>query len=116
MSDFLRHFVPKYISKKYLKQFSTQRLDIVQNVLIPSSLKISQGAKHPNTLKLYTTIRIENVYLDKASITSSVPQGSVLGPLLFLIYINDIQQAMESEPLLYADDTCLVFQHKAKKQ
>ena len=36
---YLGHFVPKYILKKYLKQFSTQRLDIVQNVLTPGSLK-----------------------------------------------------------------------------
>ena len=39
----MRHFIPKYISKIYLKQLSTQRLDIVQNVLIPSSSKYPRG-------------------------------------------------------------------------
>ena len=57
-------------------------------------------------------ISMENANLDKASITRGVPQGSVLGPLLFLIYINDIPQAVDSELLLYADDTCLVFQYR----
>ena len=41
-----------------------------------------------------------------------MPQGSILGPLLFLLYINDISQSIECEVLLYAVDTCLLFQHK----
>ena len=59
-------------------------------------------------------ISIEYAYSDKASITCVVPQGSIFGPLLFLIYINDMPQAMDSQLLLYADDTCLVFQHYIK--
>ena len=33
-------------------------------------------------------------------------------PALFLLYINDLPQAVASNPLLYADDTCIVVQHK----
>ena len=42
------------------------------------------------------------------NIEAGVPQGSRLGPLLFIIYINDIVEGLESEILIFADDCSLL--------
>ena len=49
---------------------------------------------------------------DYGRISCGVPQGSILGPLLFLIYVNEMPQTLNSNFLSYADDSCLMFQHK----
>ena len=60
-------------------------------------------------------IIIGNAYSDTASIICVVPQDSISGPPIFLLYINDMPQAVDSEFLSYANDTVLVFQHKDTK-
>ena len=57
-------------------------------------------------------VNIENKLSDFGEISCGVPQGSILGPLLFLIYVNDMPQAVTSTLLLYADDSCILYQHK----
>ena len=49
-------------------------------------------------------------HLNGKNILAGVPQGSTLGPLLFLIYKNDLPQGVTSLCKTFADDTYLFFQ------
>ena len=60
-------------------------------------------------------VNLDNSFSEVSSISCGVPQGSILGPLLFLVYVNDMSMAVKCDLFLYADDTCLVFQSKNVK-
>ena len=51
---------------------------------------------------------VNRVMPDWAPVLSGVPQGTVLGPLMFSLYINDITSDIESEIRLFADD-CICY-------
>ena len=74
----------------------------------------SYGVSGPliSLLQNFLSDRYQRVVLNGQSsewklIKAGVPQGSILGPLFFLIYINDLPDNLESKPKVFADDTSL---------
>ena len=53
------------------------------------------------------SVRINGSTSSWTSVTSGVPQGSIFGPLMFLLFVNDIPQITSSNIMLFADDTKL---------
>ena len=51
---------------------------------------------------------VEGKHSSRSEVTSGVPQGTVLGPLLFIIFINDITKNTSSNVRLFVDD-CLLY-------
>ena len=66
-----------------------------------------------NWMQIFLTMRTQQVVLEGVSsssitVTSGVPQGAVLGPLLFIIYLNDLPEGISSQVRLLADD-CILY-------
>ena len=57
-------------------------------------------------------VNITDTNSDFRNVLCGVPQGSILGPLLFLVYVNDMKAAVKCKLLLYADDSALLVSGK----
>ena len=68
-----------------------------------------------NWFKSYLSNRSQKCYVNghlsnNRTLLCGIPQGSILGPLLFLLYINDLPNCLEySQTRMYADDTNLTI-------
>ena len=71
-------------------------------------INITQGLE----FQLIFTVNLENCYSGPSNVTCGIPQGSILEPLLFLIFVNDMPQAVKSNLSPYADYSSLVSQGK----
>ena len=78
-----------------------------------SALRFSYGSI--NWFRSYLSnrsfqVNIKDIYSFITKIDCAVPQG-ILG-FLFLLYVNDMKQAVDCDLFLYAYDFCLVYQHR----
>ena len=74
-----------------------------------------------NLLENYLSVRLQRVVLNGQTsswrpVLAGVPQGSILGPHLFLVYINDLPNELKSNTKLFADDTSLFTIVKDKQE
>ena len=54
-------------------------------------------------------VNIESKLIEFRKMSSGLPQGSTLGPLLLLIYVNYMPQVVKPTLVLYADDSCILI-------
>ena len=87
-------------------------------ILISKLTKLGLHQDTVDWLRDYLTDRSQstvanNTHSPAANVTQGVPQGSILGPLLYIIYANDIQDIItKSKFAFYADDTVILSSHK----
>ena len=122
-------FCLQYINNKISKGFDSGLLTgiilidlqkafdtIDHNILIEKLKIIGFCDKEIKWIRSYLSNRTFQVSIDTTlseagCINCGVPQGSILGPLLFLLYVNDMPQSVKGHLCLYADDSCIVHQH-----
>ena len=102
--------IPLTICKKTLKRFSKR---IYKNKTKIDRRVISWVYEFLNNRT--QRVKLGNSVSDIGNITSGVPQGSIIGPLLFLIFINDLPSNISSRIRLFADD-CILYREIKDRQ
>jgi len=118
LSDFIRFHMDKghlvgMILMDLQKAFDT----VDHSVLL---MKLEAMGLSPDVLQWFKSylsdrqqlVDVSGSFSSSAKVTCGVPQGSILGPLLFLIYVNDMQAVVKNKLLLYADDSAILVAGK----
>jgi hypothetical protein len=95
--------------------FDTENREILLNILPSVGINNSSLKWIKNYLQnRKQTVKINEINESKYEIKNSVSQGSILGPILCIIYINEIYDIkIEGSIVTYAGNTCLLFSHKS---
>ena len=97
----------------------SKALDTIDHSILLRKLELYgiTGRNHA-WIKSYLSNRLQYIEVDENCITEycvvkcGVPQGSILGPLLFLLYVNDLKNTSSVlDPIMFADDTNLFCTH-----
>ena len=109
------------LSVLYL-EFSKAFDKVPHSILIAKLRNIGLGIQIQDIIQDYLTDRMHFVKINKSSstlkeITSGVPQGSILGPLLFIIFINDFPKCIENSDFFgYCDDMKILSTEETHQQ
>lgn len=116
------HFLNLYIDKGHyviMLFFDLRKaFDLVEhNSLIEILDELGIRGLPLKFFKSYLTNRKVVTKLDKINSMELVPQGSVLGPILYLLYINSLRHLKTyGKPTIYADDTCFLYHSNNKEE
>lgn len=116
LSSMDKGFITCCIYLDLAKAFDT----VNHNILISKLMHYGIRGNALNLVKSYLTNRMQYVEISgikskSLTVRCGVPQGSVLGPLLFLVYVNDLPNASKLNTRMFADDTVLFYSHKSSK-
>ena len=118
VSEIHNNFERKKLTSVLLLDLSKAFDTISHTILIKKLQAYGVLGKELDVFKSYLfnrrqVVKVSGVLSGVLSVNRGVPQGSILGPLLFIIYINDLQNVLEVPPILYADDTTIISSNKS---
>ena len=118
LTDYIKTQTSKGLYTGMLMLDLQKAFDTVDHDILCKKLK-AMGIKSVDWFRSYLSYRnqivnVNDTESDPLLVTCGVPQGSIVGPLLFLCYINDMELSISSECklLLYADDSAILYSNK----